>query len=1045
MENIPRIYTELIRDLQSIAKESSALDEQQRKTVEISRQAQNDIKEQYARKRKKLEEDLGTAQAYLDAALMYTGGQAPKASPQKPDFAQMQRLYVCIESPRNPEVNQLLCLSAGAVLYLKNELSSLAAEEENAVRSAAGGASDSTIEKRRKQIDRKYRDFLNSPKMKLLARATKEANLPFFIDKKCTYDLQVPSASNELMAFGVLPRPFPVPAALEPKLQELFGVYYDAKCKQIRLPLSLSNNEAVKMTIAIPDSMQDRLQRILRGMLFNILRNSKPLPGRVVYIDPNTFNPEHLGLMKHFAGQDQMIIFPTSRNEISSALDQLLELSKSSAERETRYLIVKGYPNNLSSDNLEKIRNILYNCREFGIRVILTGHISHFERLDQREASALVNAQNFKADDQSFYLCSGTKKSACSFYTAPNFITSDMGLRINKAYSEIAEKSRIKPASVYDELIPFRMPVKQQKKIKDLVITYGSCNGQTVSFSMGGITFAAYLLGSSRSGKSTLIHTIIANLTSRYHPDDLELWLADLGNSALKRYAKHPYPHIRYLVLDDAVETNFAFIGKLYSELERRRKILAHYDAEKHSDLPPECNLPAMLTIVDEFGPLSSALADLDYPQSRNYRDKLDVLLMQGAKHGMFFIFANQNYNAGVQGLTDQAKNQIALRLIMYAPHDERFACAKINDTSDDTQAEWLRRLEPHQLIVSRMGALSEPAKVLYLDEEALQRHDTYADRMQKELEYVGKNLLTVTPDSVEWESRVADMIADVDQQKKRRGWRKSAMFLYPGSPRSLEKASAIRLLDEESENVLLLCPTDVDDAHYRAAASVLRACIRSAVLQNMEVTVLSVKSDLLCGDDPQYHHIHDAAAALSFLEDMYQKTEFALSTPHLVVIPDADKLIAALKKYQERGGRKVSADDDYARLVKEYGFGSSPESMEGASKFMAKMQTQMAVPASTKSTVDYLGELLRTGPENNLHFLVHCRDAEKCKPSSLEFSKYHHRLLFRRGAGEEIDFRNATRYLSQDEIFVYELSGKTRLYTPFITEEEEEHETWEF
>ena len=39
--------------------------------------------------------------------------------------------------------------------------------------------------------------------------------------------------------------------------------------------------------------------------------------------------------------------------------------------------------------------------------------------------------------------------------------------------------------------------------------------------------FAAFMMGASRSGKSTLLHTIICSLLMDYHPDELELWLLD--------------------------------------------------------------------------------------------------------------------------------------------------------------------------------------------------------------------------------------------------------------------------------------------------------------------------------------------------------------------------------------------------------------------------------------------------------------------------------------------------------------------------------------
>ena len=75
---------------------------------------------------------------------------------------------------------------------------------------------------------------------------------------------------------------------------------------------------------------------------------------------------------------------------------------------------------------------------------------------------------------------------------------------------------------------------------------------------------------------------------------------------------------------------------------------------------------------MDEFGPLSDALADYDSEKGMKCRTWLTFLLQQGRKNGFHFLFAHQNYVNGVRGLPDEAKNQIGLRLLMAAETSEK-------------------------------------------------------------------------------------------------------------------------------------------------------------------------------------------------------------------------------------------------------------------------------------------------------------------------------------------------------------------------------------
>ena len=58
-----------------------------------------------------------------------------------------------------------------------------------------------------------------------------------------------------------------------------------------------------------------------------------------------------------------------------------------------------------------------------------------------------------------------------------------------------------------------------------------------------------------------------------YHPDDVELWLADFGASAFLLYKNFQPPHLKYLLLDKSPLYCFSFIDTMWTEMNRRQNL----------------------------------------------------------------------------------------------------------------------------------------------------------------------------------------------------------------------------------------------------------------------------------------------------------------------------------------------------------------------------------------------------------------------------------------------------------------------------------------
>ena len=132
-------------------------------------------------------------------------------------------------------------------------------------------------------------------------------------------------------------------------------------------------------------------------------------------------------------------------------------------------------------------------------------------------------------------------------------------------------------------------------------IPYGvDADGNILYLDFENTNFATFICGASRSGKSTLLHTIITGILKNNHPDDVEVWLIDFKMTEFSRYISHLPPHVRYIILDESPELVYDIIDRL-SEILLKRQNIFKGKWDKLSDVPAEKYMPSIFVIIDEF------------------------------------------------------------------------------------------------------------------------------------------------------------------------------------------------------------------------------------------------------------------------------------------------------------------------------------------------------------------------------------------------------------------------------------------------------------
>ena len=162
------------------------------------------------------------------------------------------------------------------------------------------------------------------------------------------------------------------------------------------------------------------------------------------------------------------------------------------------------------------------------------------------------------------------------------------------------------------------------------------------------------IAGSTGSGKSVCINTIIASLLYNASPEDVKLLMVDPKVVELSNY--NGIPHLILPVVTDPKKAAIA-LGWAVNEMTRRYEVIADAkvrDIYSYNKKFPEDKLPRIVVIIDE-------LADLMMVAPTQVEDSIARLTQMARAAGIHLIVATQRPSTDV--ITGQIKTNIPSRI----------------------------------------------------------------------------------------------------------------------------------------------------------------------------------------------------------------------------------------------------------------------------------------------------------------------------------------------------------------------------------------------
>lgn len=669
-----------------------------------------------------------------------------------------------------------------------------------------------------------------------------------------------PSAAAEVISMGAYEAPFRFDKELRVWFNSIMKDYYDIDGQTVMIPYEISNKTEYVLNIHCNPAKRAALDKSLQCFLMNSLLSS-PLGSRKLYIvDGVRFNTSSISNLR--ALDETFMIETPPRNpeqltqylenivssfadidEVIESFDSVAEYNASVGPGEAipySTIVVFGWPVSFTGRDRELLQRIMTGYERYGVSLIIVRYGTNDESaINEFNKSipeyALQNAISFSISRKATSMSIGDgAPQKFKFYSLDESVKTEFANAMMRY-----EPKKSKKGNEYTELYSMTNLPTYVREYKPIELPFGldsKDNPQSLSFENE--NFATYLVGASRSGKSTLIHTLIAGLIRNYHPDNVELWLADFKQLEFKRYISNLPPHVKYVLLDESTELVYDLVDKLTAEMLERQKLFGRLNVQRIDQIDTTkltSPLPVIFVILDEFSIMSQSIATDD-----NYRLKLQNILAKGAALGIKFLFASQTFTTGVAGLTHTARAQIQQRIAMKSAKEEISETLELSSNLKTEQVKnWMDALPPHYALVKfRSGPDTLPQvkryHVMYIKDyqvrddmiaqinSTMNKSDKYdTDSINS---YVDKHPVLVSGSVYEkFDNKYFDSFVE-NSRKNNSELAPDDVFVSFGVPRLMERFRASTLSSETLENILMIA----NNSEQSCAASIIMSAIVS-------------------------------------------------------------------------------------------------------------------------------------------------------------------------------------------------------------------------
>ncbi|MEV4842099.1 FtsK/SpoIIIE domain-containing protein [Micromonospora matsumotoense] len=310
----------------------------------------------------------------------------------------------------------------------------------------------------------------------------------------------------------------------------------------------------------------------------------------------------------------------------------------------TLLLVIAGLPESTGSSDLDRIVALAERGRVAGLHLVVAGWpVVGRPPLPQATPVRLRTSYALVGDPPGSPF-SGPGTDSPGGLNCPVLVDEDPGPELigavcRRLADQVEAGSRL---SLAELLPPEDAELWTTTSVDGLSTAVGDAGGRPVTVGFTELTPHWLVSGRSDAGRSAFLTTALLGLTARYGPDELALYLVDLGDGEsfvefLQTERDRSWlPQVRAAGMAADPEYVRDLFDQLAAEIHRREEAAARAGGQRFAQLRDHQVLPRVVCVIDNFPLL---LSDRD-PVAAEVLARLDGLARSGRGYGVHLVLA---------------------------------------------------------------------------------------------------------------------------------------------------------------------------------------------------------------------------------------------------------------------------------------------------------------------------------------------------------------------------------------------------------------------
>ena len=494
--------------------------------------------------------------------------------------------------------------------------------------------------------------------------------------------------------------------------------------------------------------------RVLYAMALRVLASHPPGRASFVFIDPVGLGKDFSGLM-HLADYEEILIthriwtqsthIEERLAEINDHIEKVIQMylrnefaniadyneQAGTIAEKYHFLVIAGFPAAFSDTAAKRLLAIAASGARCGVHLLIQRDLRQPAPDPALDDELRRNCLRFVQRSGAFHLIGGPPGAETVTFDPPPSHQDSITLvhRIGRAS---IDSNRVQVP--FSQITPSPEETWQTLTSDELRVPIGRTGAKKLQMLAIGKGTRQHVLvaGKTGSGKSTLFHVIITNLSLWCSPDQVEFYLVDFKKGVeFKCYASKRLPHARVVAIESDREFALSVLQKVDSELKRRGELLRHAGSQDLSGYLRSGGtetMPRTLLLIDEFQEFFTE----DDAVAQEASLLLDRIVRQGRAFGIHVILGSQTLG-GAYTLARATLGQMVIRIALQCNETDAHLIM-----DDDNPAPRLLTRPGEGIYNDQAGSLAanSPFQIVWLPED---ERDTILDEVSARAARSGK------------------------------------------------------------------------------------------------------------------------------------------------------------------------------------------------------------------------------------------------------------------------------------------------------------------